>query len=268
MHRRSAEGLLSEAVTMRAKAERAKTLLKARLTAVSRGCERSGIVGGEARPAVFAAGGGCGSSQSSPLRGHSRCRSGVDRGTAMTSGRKGRLPFRSSAGGGGEEREKQSPGAVEASLDESPPLIRKQQQQQQLEEGQKKTIFNGPGRYPQELEQERNVEHSPRNRDRQRPDPEQQQQPTVEKNRRKCLGEEDSADELERIKQEMERQRRDFEVERQAFERKLEESSLAAENAENRAGELEAAWQALTEKVLSLVGRNADLEWVSESASK
>lgn len=249
---RSAEGLLSEAVAMRTKAERAKTLLKARLAAVSRGCKRSGIVGCEARPASAAGGDG---SQSPSTHGRSRW-GGVDHGTAVPD-RKEMLPFRlgtifSRAAGGEEERAKQSLGAVKASLEESPPI--REPQQRQLE--QKLALVDGP-REPSP-EQERDAGHSPRNRDRQRPDLEQEQPKKLEKQRQ---GEEV---ELELVKKEMERQRRNFEVERQVLERKRQESSLAAQSAENRAGELKAAWQALAEKVLSLAGRNADLERVSE----
>lgn len=239
MHHRSVEGLLSEAVALRVKAERAKTLLKARLTAVSRGCERSCIVGGEAKPTSAAAGDG----SPPPMHGCSRC-GGVDPGTVMPDRKEGLQFSDSREAGSGEEREKPP---LEATKKAS--LVEPREQQHQL--GQKL-----PGE--RHLEQERDVGHSRRNQDRQRQDLEEEQQ-KLETKREERHGEA----ELE-LKQEIERERRNFEVERQVLERERQESSLAAQHAENRVGELKAAWRALAEKVLSLAGRNADLEWVSE----
>lgn len=54
------------------------------------------------------------------------------------------------------------------------------------------------------------------------------------------------------------------EAERQLLVRQLQRSSEAAQHAEKRVREVEAAWQVLTEEVVALAKRNADLEWVSE----
>lgn len=64
------------------------------------------------------------------------------------------------------------------------------------------------------------------------------------------------------LKQEIERERREFEAARQRLEQERQESSEAAQHAETRVREVEAAWQSLAGKVVSLAERNAGLEWV------
>lgn len=264
---RSAEGLLSDAIAQKTRAERAKVLLKARLTAVTK---RKGN-GGETR----SAGGGRASRQASASRGSNdgcpRC-SGLDPGTTISAGKEG-----IQRGGGciretrqaWNEEEKEKPlDAVESSLGGSSTQQQQQQQAWRQEQATRQDL-EGPASKSEESglaewqggqrfrgPPGRHHQGKKTGLRRQNLEPEEQQgsKGTLE-------GQEETGLELQ---QEVERERREFEAERQRLERERQQSNEAAERAEKRVREVEAAWRALAEKVVALAEHNADLEWVSK----
>ena len=273
---RCAEGLLSDAIAQKTKAERAKVLLNARLTAVRvaerKHSETPSASGGQAQSSQDSD--SSESNRGCPLRG------GFGAGTTAVPMRK-ETQRGSTAGvdargtrhaANGKEREGLPDAAKSSLLSGSSAQQQQQQRQQPREQEHEKRVDLEPatkdsaraGRQRgQRLDgrpgwsrdhAEMGQQGSSREGGRQAHEPEEQQQL-----KDALEGEKEEEPELER---KVERERRKFDAERQRLERERRESSEAAQHAEARVREVEAAWQALAEKVMTLAERNADLEWV------
>lgn len=276
---RSAEGQFSDVIAQKTKAERAKVLLKARLTAVTKGNSESGETRSASadRAARSQASDSCASGH-----GCARC-SGLDPGTTLPARKQGTQRGGGTAGvgvreprhaGNGEERERPLRDCAESSLSASSAQQqqqpwRKQEQEVHLDlepalisedsglagRQQGERFDEPPGRKDDDPKKTSPQQSKGREGWRQEFEPGVQQEPkgTLVEDREKAEPE---------PQQEVERERREFEAERQRLERERQESSEAVQHAETRVREVEAAWQALAQKAVALAERNADLEWV------
>lgn len=247
---RSAERSLSEAMAQKVKAERAKCLLKARVTALSRGFQEtsnnySSAGGGrrEARPTASdplsqrpdaSTSSSC--SSSSPFR---RGGDVVDPETVGGAGAASASDALRADGRGQGDRESKRTNTLGEDTQAQPP------------QGGSKVPGPPPEGHPG-----------------QEPEAEKEPGVTVTDGQGKGRDRGRGRGQLERgeerlVDQAVERERRRFEAERQVLERQRQEADQAAGRAKARAEELNSAWRALADKVVSLANRNADLEWVS-----
>lgn len=269
-HCRSAEGLLSDAIAQKTKLGRSKVLLKARLTAVTRGTgkgkggeeTRSGG-GDQDQAASRQASDSCGSNHGCP-----RC-NGFNtetpaparprkEGTQSGGGTAGVDVRETRQAGNGEKRER----------------LQQQQQPREQEQETRRGLFEEPAFKPEDSglagrQQGHRSDGPPAGRHcspkigpqrNSRGPGGQEVEPEAQQGLRDALEGQEKV-ELE-LKQEIERERREFEAARQRLEQERQESSEAAQHAETRVREVEAAWQSLAGKVVSLAERNAGLEWV------
>ena len=219
--------MLSDAIAQKTKAERAKVLLEARLTAVAKANSK----GGEARRP---GGDQAVRSQAYDFRAPNhdccpRCTSGGFDPSNATPATKQATQQRGVATQGVGDRETR-----QAGNGEEPP-------------GQHHDDHRNPG-----------LQRSASREGWQR----QELEPEDEHESKDTLEDQDRAE--PELEQEVELEREKFEAERQTLKRERQESSEAAQQAEARVREVEAAWQALAGKAVALAERNVDLEWVRQ----
>lgn len=267
---RSAERSLSEAMAQKAKAERAKCLLKARVTALSRGFRemKNSSTGGGQREARPTASDPLPQRSESSTSSSSACfRRGGDMVDPETGGGSGAASANDTLRGdewglgvGGRERtdtQNQPPQSGPQSGSEVPGSPHSPEGSEGYRHRHRYRTSGQKREQETKREEERVgvTDGQGRGRDRDRDT--------------SRAGKEQLERENERlIEQAVERERRRFEVERQMLEKDRQEADQAAERAKARAEELNSAWQALADKVVSLANRNADLEWVSSGRGK